>query len=57
VTAQQGWGTWEEDHGYPSPKDDGYEVVVYKRTQRYGDDERVFWKNVRRKLRTAPRRK
>ena len=25
-------------------------ITVFKRTQLYGDEERVFWKNSRRKL-------
>jgi hypothetical protein len=45
----EGWGTWQEDRRYPA-RDGEHEIVVYKRTQKYGDEEKVFWKNERRRL-------
>jgi hypothetical protein len=44
-----GWGTWKEDRRYPA-KDGEHEIIVYKRTQNYGGEEKTFWKNERRKL-------
>jgi hypothetical protein len=45
----EGWGTWHEDRRYPA-KDGEHEIIVWKRTQKYGDAEKVFWKNERRKV-------
>ncbi len=44
----KGWGAWDEDRRYPA-RDGEHEIIVYKRTQNYGE-EKTFWKNVRRKL-------
>jgi hypothetical protein len=50
----QGWGTGTEDRRYPS-EDGEHMVVVYRRTQRYGDEEKTLWKNERQKLSKADR--
>lgn len=41
TTTSQGWGTWDEDRRYPA-KDGEHMITVYKRTQRYGTDEKCF---------------
>jgi hypothetical protein len=51
----EGWGTWQEDRRYLS-RDRAHMIVVSKRTQRYGTEEKVFWKNERRKLNVAERK-
>jgi hypothetical protein len=35
----EGWGTWQEDRRYLS-RDRAHMIVVSKRTQRYGTEER-----------------
>jgi hypothetical protein len=43
----EGWGTWEEDRRYVNA-DGTHLIVVSKRTQNYGGEEKTFWKTERR---------